>query len=167
MVWISNGIWNPEAQTFKIQTNGRHFVTNHLKSGQESLDFERSSFQMDGAIALATAKAQTFVNWTIWNLTFKWGKFSSLVANWLSVSGDHGSNPSREDNIFLFRLWVVIPWLLITLKLIHEYAKWSICELIHVWLSIRLKNLKAGYKNNWANKSPFSNGLNSDPHCSL
>ena len=26
MVWISNGISNPEAQPFEIQTNGRHFV---------------------------------------------------------------------------------------------------------------------------------------------
>ena len=33
MVWILNGIWNPEAQTFEIRTNGRHFVKNHLKTG--------------------------------------------------------------------------------------------------------------------------------------
>ena len=40
MVWISNGIWNPEAQAFEIRTNGRHFVKNHLKSGQKCPDFE-------------------------------------------------------------------------------------------------------------------------------
>ena len=26
MVWILNGIWNPEAQPFEILTNDRHFV---------------------------------------------------------------------------------------------------------------------------------------------
>ena len=35
MVWILNGIWNQEAQPFEFQTNGRHFVKNHLKSGQK------------------------------------------------------------------------------------------------------------------------------------
>ena len=30
MVWISNGIWNPEAEPFEIQTNGTNFVKNHL-----------------------------------------------------------------------------------------------------------------------------------------
>ena len=40
MDWILNAIWNLEAQTFEIQTNDRHFVKNHLKSGQECLDFK-------------------------------------------------------------------------------------------------------------------------------
>ena len=30
MVWISNGIWNPEAKPFEIQTNGTNFVKNYL-----------------------------------------------------------------------------------------------------------------------------------------
>ena len=30
MVWISNGIWNPEAQPFEIGANGHHFVNNYL-----------------------------------------------------------------------------------------------------------------------------------------
>ena len=34
MDWILNAIWNLEAQTFEIQTNDRHFVKNHLKSGK-------------------------------------------------------------------------------------------------------------------------------------
>ena len=29
MVWISNGIWNPEAELLEIRTNGHHFVKNH------------------------------------------------------------------------------------------------------------------------------------------
>ena len=33
MVWISNGICIPEAQTFEIQVNGCHLVKNHSKSG--------------------------------------------------------------------------------------------------------------------------------------
>ena len=40
MVWIVNGIWNPEAQPFEIRSNGRHFVKNHLKSKQKRPDFE-------------------------------------------------------------------------------------------------------------------------------
>ena len=44
MVMISNGIWNPEAQTFEIRTNSRHFVKNHKKSRQKCPDFEWSVF---------------------------------------------------------------------------------------------------------------------------
>ena len=40
IVWISNRIWNQEAQPFEIITNDCHFVKNHLKSGQKRLDFE-------------------------------------------------------------------------------------------------------------------------------
>ena len=69
MVWISNGILNPKAQLFKIQTNGCHYAKNHLKSGQKCLDFEWSGFQMVGTIA--KAKAWLFKNRTIWNPTFK------------------------------------------------------------------------------------------------
>ena len=51
MVRISNGVWNPEAQPFEIQTNNHHFVKNHLKSDiqkygfQMFLDFEVSDFK--------------------------------------------------------------------------------------------------------------------------
>ena len=65
MVWILNGILNLEAQPFEIQTNGRHFVKNHLKSGQKHPDFEWSGFLMVGTIAIAIAKARPFENRTI------------------------------------------------------------------------------------------------------
>ena len=39
------------------------------------------------------------------------GQCSSLVAHWLSFSGDHGSNPGGEKNS---SFWVVISWLLFT-----------------------------------------------------
>ena len=48
MVWILNGIQNPEAQPFEIQTNDCHLVQNHLKSGQKGLDIKWSGFQMVG-----------------------------------------------------------------------------------------------------------------------
>ena len=55
-----------------------------------------------------------------------------------------------EKKISSFIFWVVISWLLFTLKLIHDHAKWSIHELIHhVWLSITLNNLIARHKRNW------------------
>ena len=34
MDWILNAIWNLETHKFEIQTNDRHFVKNHLKSGK-------------------------------------------------------------------------------------------------------------------------------------
>ena len=40
MVWISNGIWTPEAQPFEIWTNGYHFVKNHVKTGPKCPDFK-------------------------------------------------------------------------------------------------------------------------------
>ena len=52
MVWISNEIWNLEAQPFEIWTNDRPFVKNHLKSGQKSPYFEWNSFQMFGITAI-------------------------------------------------------------------------------------------------------------------
>ena len=53
MVWISNGIWNPEVQPFEIR---HHFVRNQLKSRQKCLDFEWSGFQIVGTIVIAIAK---------------------------------------------------------------------------------------------------------------
>ena len=43
----------------------------YLKSGQKHPDFEWSSLQTVGKIALANAKARQFENRTIWNPTFK------------------------------------------------------------------------------------------------
>ena len=39
MVWISNGIWNPEAQPFEIWTNGRHFVKKPFEMRTETSGF--------------------------------------------------------------------------------------------------------------------------------
>ena len=72
MVWISNEIWNLEAQYLKIHTNGPYFVKLHLKSRQKCIDLKWSSFQMVGIIAMA----QPFENCTIWNLIFR-----NLVSN--------------------------------------------------------------------------------------
>ena len=49
--WVANGldldgIRIPEAQPFKIRTNGHHFVKSHLKLGQKHLDFEWSGSRM-------------------------------------------------------------------------------------------------------------------------
>ena len=55
MVWILNGVWNPEAQPFEIWTNGRLFVKNHLKFGQKWPNFEWSGFWMVGTIAMAAS----------------------------------------------------------------------------------------------------------------
>ena len=51
-------------------------LSNHLQSGQKRTDFEWSSFQMVGTIAIA--KARTFENRTIWNLTFKKSRFQMV-----------------------------------------------------------------------------------------
>ena len=75
MVQISNGIWNLEAQPFEICTYGRHFVKNHLKSGQKHLDFEWSSLWMVDTIAIAIAKAPPYETRTICNRTFKMSGF--------------------------------------------------------------------------------------------
>ena len=53
MILILNGILNLERHPFEIQTNSCHFVKKHLKSRQKHLDFEWSSFQMVGTIAVA------------------------------------------------------------------------------------------------------------------
>ena len=48
MVWILNGIWNPDAQPFEIRTNGCIFSVCNP-------DFEWSRFQMVGSIALLSS----------------------------------------------------------------------------------------------------------------
>ena len=81
LVRILDGIWNLEAQSFEIRTNGRHFVINHFKSAQKCPDFEWSGFQMLGTIAIA--KAQPFEirpskSLDFWMfLDFKWSDFRS------------------------------------------------------------------------------------------
>ena len=55
MVWISNGIWNPESE--QISAIWSKTIWNPDK---KNLDFELSGFQMVGAIAMAIAKAQPF-----------------------------------------------------------------------------------------------------------
>ena len=62
IVWISNGIWNPEVQPFEIRCP---FVKNHFKFGH--------------FIAIAIAKDQLFENRTIWNLTFKKSGFQMFL----------------------------------------------------------------------------------------
>ena len=57
--WVANG------QPFEIRTNGCHFIQNHLKFGQKCPDFEWSSFQMVGIIAMTIANTQPFENQTI------------------------------------------------------------------------------------------------------
>ena len=52
-----------EAQPFEIRTIGRHFVKNHLKSGQKRPDFVWSGFRTVGTIAtyyVTIAKARPF-----------------------------------------------------------------------------------------------------------
>ena len=51
-VQFLNGIWNPKARPFEIQTNVCHFVKSQLKSGQKHPGFKWSCFQMVGTIAL-------------------------------------------------------------------------------------------------------------------
>ena len=90
MIWISSGFWNPEAQTFEIPTNGRHFVKNPLNfgqkctnfewSGQKCTNFEWSGFWMVGTIA----KARTFENQTIWNLILRKYTVLNVSGFWIS-----------------------------------------------------------------------------------
>ena len=59
-----------------------------------------------------------------WKLSIIGSQFSSLVAQRLLVQRDHGSNPSGTRKLFLLHFWVVISWLMLTFKLINDYAKW-------------------------------------------
>ena len=96
----------------------------------------------------------------------QWSQCSSLIAHWLSVPGDHGSNPCGGEEFFLFRFWVVISWLPFTFELIHEYAKWLIHKLVHpIWLSIRLNNLIAGHKTKRIKKFKFITSNNETCFC--
>ena len=80
IVRISDGIWNPESQPVEFQTNGRHYIKNHLKSGQKCPDFDLSGFQMVGTIAIALPSK----NQTIWNPIFKKFGFQMFpVFKWL------------------------------------------------------------------------------------
>ena len=55
---------------------------------------------------------------------------SSLVAYWLLFLRGTWFKSQWGRKIWLFCFWVVISWLLFTLELVHDYAKWSIHELI-------------------------------------
>ena len=72
MVWIMNGIWNPEAQPFEIQTDGLHFVINHLKSGQKHPDPEEM-----WNLEARTFECQTKVP------PFLYFSFENTQGNWL------------------------------------------------------------------------------------
>ena len=74
MVQISNGIWNPEAQLFEIQTNGRHFVKTFWNLDKNIQILNGPVFEMIGTIALA--KPQPFEKgsleiWPLKSLNFK------------------------------------------------------------------------------------------------
>ena len=60
MDWILKRIWNQEDQPFEIWTYCRHFVKNHLKSGQKCSDFEWSGLPMVGTKAMAILKPDHF-----------------------------------------------------------------------------------------------------------
>ena len=92
MVWIWNGIWNPEAQPFEIWTNGCHFVKNHLKSRQKCPDFEWSGFWMVGTIAAAIAKTWPFEICSLQSLNFKC----------LGISNGRISDPHCIKNFLIF-----------------------------------------------------------------
>ena len=59
MVWISNGIWSPEAKPFEIRTKWPPFCQKPFE-----IQTNISGFWM------TIAKDQPFENWTIWNPTF-------------------------------------------------------------------------------------------------
>ena len=70
-----------------------------------------------------------------------------------------------EEKI-IFPFGVTISWLQVTFKLCHDYANWSIHELIcKVWFSITLNNQTARYKTNWTKNvySALSLTLNFQP----
>ena len=87
MVQIFNGIWNLVSQPFEIQTNGHHFVRNHLKSGQKHSDFEWSGFWMVETLAIDISKAWPFENRTILNPALKKSGFL-MVRFQISSVGD-------------------------------------------------------------------------------
>ena len=90
----SNGIWNLEAPPFEIQTNGRHFFKNHLKSVQKCPDFEWSSFWMVGSTAVPLTKDQTFENPTV-------------LLNHEASSTDPGLNTTRQMEMWPLKYCIV------------------------------------------------------------
>ena len=76
MVWITNGIWNPEALPFEIRTYGCHFVKNHLKS----IWTNTSGFWMVWfSIGWDLSIAWPFENQTTWSLTFKKSRIEMIL----------------------------------------------------------------------------------------
>ena len=139
MVWISNGIWNPEAQPFEIRTNGRHFVKNHLKSGQKRPDFE-----------WLIAKARPFENRTIWNPTFKksgfqmfpdfkWSDFRSPLYS-LFICGC----PLPSTLVGSYFFYVMAPAGLLFLLFLHHNSQSLLIIFVH-WTQL-LGILNTWYK---------------------
>ena len=110
MVQVLNGVWNQEAQPFEIRTNGRHFVKNHLKSGQKRSDFE-----------WLIAKARPFETRTIWNATFKKSGFQMVGFQIPTVFGSQHMIMKKNCSSslqFLFSLsFIIFAALLLPLNL--------------------------------------------------
>ena len=85
----NNGIWNPKAQQYKIQTNGRYFVKNHLKSGQNI--WIMVWFSNDWA------KAWTFKIWPSKSLYFKC----------LGISNFRILDPFFSSICFIAGIWII------------------------------------------------------------
>ena len=64
-------IWNLEALPVDIQTNGRHFVNTHLKSGPKCQDFKCCGFQLVGTTIadLLKSSLEKFRRWNVKTLT--------------------------------------------------------------------------------------------------
>ena len=91
------------------------------------------------------------------------GQCSSLVAHSLSVPGDHGSNVRGNKFPLSFLSYDLM--IAVYHKIIHDYAKWSIHEIIHhVWLSMGLNNL---YETNWTTTKTvlYTLGDRGQKHC--
>ena len=96
MVWILNGIWNSEAQPFKIWANNCHFVKNHLKFGKKTSRFQMVWFQMVVTIAIAIAKARPFESWLLKSPDFRsplYIRYSDPTEKkqWVRISPDRWS----------------------------------------------------------------------------
>ena len=130
MVWILNGIWNPEAQSFEIRTNGCHFIINRLKSRQKCPDFKWSSFWIVGTIAIA--KAWPFENRLskvqISNVSgFQMVRFQiPTVFVWYSDQPTFqlakifsGKNAINNN----FGIWIADKWLLLRWNLYHRHVQ--------------------------------------------
>ena len=78
-----------------------------------------------------------------------------LIGSTLAFSSrKSGSNPGGGEKKLYFVFDLPSQDWSLPSKSIKDYRKWSIHKLIHhVWLSLRLNNLIAGFKTNWTKKS--------------